>query len=194
VSGRNDVALFLGPRPAGFSAIDVEDQTEVEIRSHRLMAQQLAVYRAHAPDFEDAYMMLSAPQLGCGTRGASAGSPGSRARIGQMPSRGLTRSASRPMPTVKGRRRSQRCLVASLHLLRRRMRGTGGQARRALARPDVPRTSNPRLCASGPTPARYCSPRQPQHQAPAPGRPRPVHTARAGAAISHARAAAGRVG
>jgi hypothetical protein len=39
-------------------------QTEVEIRSHRLMAQHLAVYRAHAPGFENAYMMLSAPQLG----------------------------------------------------------------------------------------------------------------------------------
>jgi hypothetical protein len=64
VSWRNDVALFMGPRLAGYSAVDVEDQTEVEIRSHRLMAQHLAVYRAHAPGFENAYMMLSAPQLG----------------------------------------------------------------------------------------------------------------------------------
>jgi FAD dependent oxidoreductase len=64
VSWRDDVALFMGPRLAGYSAIDVEEQTEVEIRSHRLMAQHLAVYRAHAPGFENAYMMLSAPQLG----------------------------------------------------------------------------------------------------------------------------------
>jgi FAD dependent oxidoreductase len=64
VSWRDDVALFMGPRLAGYSAVDVEDQTEVEIRSHRLMAQHLAVYRAHAPGFENAYMMLSAPQLG----------------------------------------------------------------------------------------------------------------------------------
>src|SRR5579884_2317394 len=63
------------------------------------------------------------------------------------------------MPAVKGRRRSQRCLVASPHLPRRKDEGTGGQARRALARPDVPRTSNPRLYANGPTSARYCSPR-----------------------------------
>jgi glycine/D-amino acid oxidase-like deaminating enzyme len=64
VSWRDDVALFMGPRLAGYSAVDVEDQTEVEIRSHRLMAQHLAVYRARAPGFENAYMMLSAPQLG----------------------------------------------------------------------------------------------------------------------------------
>jgi FAD dependent oxidoreductase len=64
VAWRDDVALFLGPRLAGYSAVDVEDQSEVEIRSHRLMAQHLAVYREHAPGFAGAYLMLSAPQLG----------------------------------------------------------------------------------------------------------------------------------
>ncbi len=64
VSWRNDVALFMGPRLAGYSAVDVEDLTEVEIRSHRLMAQHLEVYRAHAPGFETAFLMLSAPQIG----------------------------------------------------------------------------------------------------------------------------------
>jgi len=64
VSWRDDVALFMGPRLAGYSAVDVEDQTEVEIRSHRLMAQHLAVYREHAPGFANAYLLLSAPQLG----------------------------------------------------------------------------------------------------------------------------------
>ncbi len=64
VSWRNDVALFMGPRLAGYSAVDVEDLTEVDIRSHRLMAQHLAVYRAHAPGFADAFLMLSAPQTG----------------------------------------------------------------------------------------------------------------------------------
>ena len=64
VSWRNDVALFMGPRLAGYSAVNVEDQTEVEIRSHRLMARHLDVYRAHAPGFENAFLMLSAPQLG----------------------------------------------------------------------------------------------------------------------------------
>jgi hypothetical protein len=64
VSWRNDVALFMGPRLAGYSAVDVEDLTEVDIRSHRLMAAHLAVYREHAPGFESAYLMLSAPQIG----------------------------------------------------------------------------------------------------------------------------------
>ncbi len=64
VSWRDDVALFMGPRMAGFSAVRVDDQTEVEIRSHRLMARHLAFYRAHAPGFGDAFLMLSAPQLG----------------------------------------------------------------------------------------------------------------------------------
>ena len=64
MSWRDDVALFMGPRLAGYSAVDVEDQAEVEIRSHRLMAQHLAVYREHAPGFAGAYLMLSAPQLG----------------------------------------------------------------------------------------------------------------------------------
>jgi len=64
VSWRNDIAVFMGPRQSGFSAIDIDDQTEVEIRSHRLMQGHLDWYRAHAPGFEHAYMMLSAPQLG----------------------------------------------------------------------------------------------------------------------------------
>ncbi|MFO1027273.1 MAG: FAD-dependent oxidoreductase [Acetobacteraceae bacterium] len=64
VSWRNDVALFMGPRLAGYSAVDVEDLTEVDIRSRRLMAAHLAVYREHAPGFEGAFLMLSAPQTG----------------------------------------------------------------------------------------------------------------------------------
>jgi hypothetical protein len=64
VSWRNDVALFMGPRQSGFSALDADEQTEVEVRSHRLMDRHLAFYRAHAPGFENAYLFLSAPQLG----------------------------------------------------------------------------------------------------------------------------------
>ena len=64
VSWRNDVALFMGPRLSGYSAIDIQDLTEVEVRSHRLMAQHLEVYRVHAPGFENAFLMLSGPQLG----------------------------------------------------------------------------------------------------------------------------------
>lgn len=64
VSWRDDIALFMGPRLAGYSAVDVEDLTEVEILSHRLMVEHLAFYRAHAPGFSNAFLMLSAPQLG----------------------------------------------------------------------------------------------------------------------------------
>jgi FAD dependent oxidoreductase len=64
VSWRDDVALFMGPRMVGFNALDPDDQTEVEIRSHRLMMQHLEFYKAHAPGFAGAYPILSAPQLG----------------------------------------------------------------------------------------------------------------------------------
>ncbi len=64
VSWRDDVALFMGPRQSGYSALDVDDLTAVEVRSHRAMAAHLDFYRAHAPGFENAYLMLSAPQIG----------------------------------------------------------------------------------------------------------------------------------
>jgi len=64
VSWRDDIALFMGPRQTGYSALDVDDLTAVEVRSHRVMAKHLEHYRAHAPGFENAYMMLSAPQIG----------------------------------------------------------------------------------------------------------------------------------
>lgn len=64
VSWRRDVALFMGPRQTGYSALDVDDLTAVEVRSHRAMAAHLDFYRAHAPGFEQAYLMLSAPQIG----------------------------------------------------------------------------------------------------------------------------------
>jgi hypothetical protein len=64
VSWRDDIALFMGPRQAGYSALDVDDMSEVEIRSHRLMEEMVAFYRAEGPGFENAYLVLSAPQLG----------------------------------------------------------------------------------------------------------------------------------
>jgi hypothetical protein len=64
VSWRNDIALFMGPRQSGYSALDVDDLTAVEVRSHRAMAAHLDFYKQHAPGFEDAYLMLSAPQIG----------------------------------------------------------------------------------------------------------------------------------
>lgn len=64
VSWRRDVAVFMGPRLAGYSALKIEDLSEVEIRSHQLMLEHLAFYRRNAPGFGDAFIMLSAPQLG----------------------------------------------------------------------------------------------------------------------------------
>jgi hypothetical protein len=64
VSWRNDVASFLGPRLAGYSAVDVEDLTTVELRSRELAVGHLEVYRAAAPGFSNAFLMLGAPQIG----------------------------------------------------------------------------------------------------------------------------------
>jgi hypothetical protein len=64
VSWRNDVALFMGPRLAGYSAVDVEDLTAVELRSRELAIGHLAVYREAAPGFSGAFLMLGAPQIG----------------------------------------------------------------------------------------------------------------------------------
>jgi hypothetical protein len=64
VSWRDDIALFLGPRQAGYSPVNIDDLSAVDIRSHRAMREHLDFYRANAPGFENAYMMLSAPQIG----------------------------------------------------------------------------------------------------------------------------------
>ncbi|HEY1745911.1 MAG TPA: FAD-dependent oxidoreductase [Xanthobacteraceae bacterium] len=64
VSWRNDVALFMGPRLAGYSAVDVEDLTAVELRSRELAVGHLEIYRKAALGFSDAFLMLGAPQIG----------------------------------------------------------------------------------------------------------------------------------
>jgi FAD-dependent oxidoreductase family protein len=64
VSWRNDVALFLGPRLTGYSAIDVEDLTAVEVESRRWMVDLLAFYRACMPGFADAWILETAAQIG----------------------------------------------------------------------------------------------------------------------------------
>jgi hypothetical protein len=64
VSWRNDVAMFLGPRLTGYNPLKVDDLTAVEIESRRWMTDLLAFYRANVPGFENAWIMLSAPQTG----------------------------------------------------------------------------------------------------------------------------------
>jgi hypothetical protein len=64
VSWRNDVALFLGPRLTGYSAVDVDDLSAVEVESRRWMVDLLAFYRQHMPGFADAWILETAPQIG----------------------------------------------------------------------------------------------------------------------------------
>ncbi len=64
VSWRNDVALFLGPRLTGYSAINVEDLTAVEVESRRWMVDLLQFYRSCMPGFSDAWILETAPQIG----------------------------------------------------------------------------------------------------------------------------------
>jgi len=63
-SWRPDIGLFMGPRLSGYSAVNVEDLTEVEIKSRQLTVGHLEFYRAQAPGFENAYLLLGAPQIG----------------------------------------------------------------------------------------------------------------------------------
>lgn len=63
-SWRPDIGLFMGPRLSGYSAVNVEDLTEVEIKSRQLAVAHLERYRAEAPGFENAYLLLGAPQVG----------------------------------------------------------------------------------------------------------------------------------
>ncbi|MBL1421252.1 MAG: FAD-dependent oxidoreductase [Alphaproteobacteria bacterium] len=63
-SWRNDIALFMGPRLSGYSALDVEDLSEVEVRSRFLTVAHVEFYQKHAPGFEKAFLMLGAPQVG----------------------------------------------------------------------------------------------------------------------------------
>ncbi len=64
VSWRNDIALFMGPRQSGYNPLDVDELSEVDIRSHQAMPGMLDFYRRNAPGFENAFLMLSAPQIG----------------------------------------------------------------------------------------------------------------------------------
>jgi hypothetical protein len=64
VAWSDDVALFLGPRLTGYSGIKVDDLTAVEIESRRRMVAHLQFFRGHAPGFEHAWLMQSAPQIG----------------------------------------------------------------------------------------------------------------------------------
>ena len=61
---RNDVVVFMGPRFAGFDVLKVDDLTTLEILSRESLVELLNYYRDNAPGFENAWIMLTAPQLG----------------------------------------------------------------------------------------------------------------------------------
>lgn len=64
VSWRDDIVVFMGPRWAGYNGLDPHDLTEAELRSRDKMAELLVYYRAHAPGFESAWIMLTGSQIG----------------------------------------------------------------------------------------------------------------------------------
>jgi hypothetical protein len=64
VGWRDDVALFMGPRLTGYSGLKVADLTKVELESRRRMLAHLQFFREHAPGFENAWITLSASQVG----------------------------------------------------------------------------------------------------------------------------------
>jgi hypothetical protein len=64
VGWRDDVVVFMGPRLTGYSGIKVEDLSAVELESRRRMVAHLDFFRRNAPGFENAWIMLAAPQMG----------------------------------------------------------------------------------------------------------------------------------
>jgi hypothetical protein len=61
---RDDVVVFMGPRFAGFDVLKVDDLTALELLSRQSIVDLLDFYRANAPGFERAWIMLTGPQLG----------------------------------------------------------------------------------------------------------------------------------
>lgn len=61
---RNDVVVFMGPRFSGFDVLNVDDLTTLEVLSRESLVELLNYYRDNAPGFENAWIMLTAPQLG----------------------------------------------------------------------------------------------------------------------------------
>ena len=64
VGWRDDVVVFMGPRLSGYSGLDVEHLSAVELESRRRMVAHLDFFRKEAPGFENAWIMLAAPQIG----------------------------------------------------------------------------------------------------------------------------------
>jgi hypothetical protein len=61
---RDDTVVFMGPRFAGFNVLKVDDLTTLELMSRQSIVELHDYFRRHAPGFENAWIMLTAPQLG----------------------------------------------------------------------------------------------------------------------------------
>lgn len=61
---RNDVALFMAPKMSGYSCLDVEHLTAVEIEGRTRIRRMLDFYRREMPGFERAWLIDTAPQIG----------------------------------------------------------------------------------------------------------------------------------
>jgi hypothetical protein len=64
VMPRNDVALFMAPKMSGYSCLDVEHLTAVEIEGRRRVRVMLDFYRREMPGFERAWLIDTSPQIG----------------------------------------------------------------------------------------------------------------------------------
>ncbi len=60
----DSVALFLTPKMAGYSALDVADLTAVEFVSRDMARDGLRFFREHMPGFERAWILDTASQVG----------------------------------------------------------------------------------------------------------------------------------
>jgi hypothetical protein len=60
----DSVALFLTPKMAGYSALNVADLTEVEFVSRDVARKGLLFFREHVPGFERAWILDTASQVG----------------------------------------------------------------------------------------------------------------------------------
>ena len=58
------MALFLTPKMAGYSALDVADLTAVEFVSRDMARDGLRFFREHVPGFERAWILDTASQVG----------------------------------------------------------------------------------------------------------------------------------
>jgi hypothetical protein len=64
VTPYDSVALFVGPKFTGYSALKIKDLTEVEFRSRDTAREILAWFRAKMPGFERAWILDTASQIG----------------------------------------------------------------------------------------------------------------------------------